>query len=34
MEDKKKALKQFIIIVVVITAFILFVLKMVLGDGT
>lgn len=34
MEDKKKALKQFIIIVVVITAITIFVLKMLLGDDT
>jgi len=34
MEDKKKALKQFIIIVAIIAALTIFVLKMILGDGS
>jgi len=34
MEDKKKALKQFIIVIVIITAITIFVLKMILDDGT
>src|ERR1700712_1758387 len=33
MEDKKKALKQFIVIVIVITAVVLVVLKLILSDG-
>jgi len=34
MEDKKKALKQFIIVLIIITVITIFVLKMLLGDDT